>query len=138
MQNDCQTQWTKAQYINVGEECESMQTQDQVSQSNITPEKLNQAIDRSQNYLLSLQTAEGYWWAELESNVTMASETVLLHKIWGTEATRPLHKVENYLRRQQRDHGGWELFYGDRGELSVTVEAYMAMRLLGRRTQRNC
>ena len=108
-----------------------MQTQNQVSQSSVSLEKLNQVIDRSQDYLLSLQAASGYWWAELESNVTMASETVLLHKIWGTDATRPLHKVENYLRRQQCDHGGWELFYGDRGELSVTVEAYMAMRLLG-------
>lgn len=87
-----------------------MQTPDQMSQSNISSEKLNQVIDRSQGYLLSLQAASGYWWAELESNVTMASETVLLHKIWGTDATRPLHKVENYLRRQQRDHGGWELF----------------------------
>ena len=72
-----------------------MQTQNQVSQSSVSLEKLNQVIDRSQDYLLSLQAASGYWWAELESNVTMASETVLLHKIWGTDAPRPLHKVEN-------------------------------------------
>jgi squalene-hopene/tetraprenyl-beta-curcumene cyclase len=42
-----------------------------------------------------------------------------------------LHKVEAYLRSQQRDHGGWELFYGDGGELSTSVEAYMALKLLG-------
>ncbi|EKQ69086.1 squalene-hopene cyclase [Leptolyngbyaceae cyanobacterium JSC-12] len=110
-----------------------MQTQDKgtVSQPGIALEKLNEIISRSQNYLLSLQHPDGYWWAELESNVTMAAEVVLLHKIWGTDATRPLHKIETYLRRQQREHGGWELFYGDGGELSTTVEAYMAMRLLG-------
>ncbi|MBF2029902.1 MAG: squalene--hopene cyclase [Oscillatoriales cyanobacterium C42_A2020_001] len=110
-----------------------MQTQDKstVSQPGVALEKLNEVISRSQNYLLSLQHADGYWWAELESNVTMAAEVVLLHKIWGTDTTRPLHKVESYLRRQQREHGGWELFYGDGGELSTTVEAYMAMRLLG-------
>jgi squalene-hopene/tetraprenyl-beta-curcumene cyclase len=107
-----------------------MQIQDKLSQP-ILADRLEQAIARSQDYLLALQATDGYWWAELESNVTMASEVVLLHKIWGTDATRPLHKVEHYLRRQQRDHGGWELFYGDRGELSTTVEAYMAMRLLG-------
>ncbi|MEO0409410.1 MAG: squalene--hopene cyclase, partial [Cyanobacteria bacterium P01_A01_bin.135] len=72
----------------------------------------------------------GYWWSELESNVTMAAEVVLLHKIWGTDKDRPLHKVEAYLRSQQRDHGGWELFYGDGGHLSNSVEAYMALRLL--------
>jgi len=93
--------------------------------------KLDDVIGKSQDYLLSLQTEEGYWWAELESNVTITAEAVLLHKIWGTDATRPLHKVENYLRRQQREHGGWELFYGDGGELSTTVEAYMGLRLLG-------
>ncbi len=93
--------------------------------------KLDEAIAKSQRYLLSIQYPEGYWWAELESNVTITAEVVLLHKIWGTDRTRPLHKVEKYLRVQQRDHGGWELFYGDGGELSTTVEAYMALRLLG-------
>lgn len=89
------------------------------------------AIAKSQNYLLALQNPEGYWWAELESNVTITAEVVLLHKIWGTDGSRPLHKAEVYLRSQQREHGGWELFYGDGGELSTSVEVYMALTLLG-------
>ncbi len=93
--------------------------------------QLDGAIAASQDYLLSTQNADGYWWAELESNVTMTAEVVLLHKIWGTDKTRPMHKAEKFLRSQQRDHGGWELFYGDGGELSVTVETYMALKLLG-------
>ncbi len=103
-----------------------MQTQDRV--------KVNQvagAIAASQEYLLSIQNPAGYWWAELESNVTITAEAVLLHKIWGTDQTRPLHKVEAYLRQEQRQHGGWELYYGDGGELSTSVEAYMALKLLG-------
>ncbi|WP_071191819.1 squalene--hopene cyclase [Trichormus sp. NMC-1] len=103
-----------------------MYTQDRVKVKQVT-----EAIAASQKHLLSIQNPDGYWWAELESNVTITSETVLLHKIWGTDKTRPLHKVESYLRSQQREHGGWELFYGDGGELSTTVEAYMALRLLG-------
>lgn len=101
------------------------------AQDKVTVASVDKAIALSQNYLLSTQDADGYWWAELESNVTITAEVVLLHKIWGTDKTRPLHKVEAYLRSQQREHGGWELFYGDGGELSVTVEAYMAMKLLG-------
>jgi len=103
-----------------------METQDRV--------KVNQvagAIAASQEYLLSIQNPAGYWWAELESNVTITAEAVLLHKIWGTDHTKPLHKVVAYLRQEQRQHGGWELFYGDGGELSTSVEAYMALRLLG-------
>jgi squalene-hopene/tetraprenyl-beta-curcumene cyclase len=103
-----------------------MQTQDKATAS-----RLAEAIAANQNYLLSTQNPAGYWWAELESNVTITSEVVLLHKIWGTDRERPLHKVEVYLRSQQREHGGWELFYGDGGELSTSVEAYMALKLLG-------
>jgi squalene-hopene/tetraprenyl-beta-curcumene cyclase len=103
-----------------------MQTQDKATASRLT-----EAIAASQNYLLSLQHPAGYWWAELESNVTITAEVVLLHKIWGTDRERPLDKVETYLRSQQREHGGWELFYGDGGELSTSVEAYMALKLLG-------
>ena len=100
-------------------------------QDKTTTSSLESAIAASQDYLLSIQNSAGYWWAELESNVTITAEVVLLHKIWGTDATRPLHKVEAYLRSQQRDHGGWELYYGDGGELSTSVEAYMALKLLG-------
>ncbi len=103
-----------------------MQTQDRVNVNQVAG-----AIAASQEYLLSIQNPAGYWWAELESNVTITAEAVLLHKIWGTDKTRPLHKVAAYLRSQQRQHGGWELFYGDGGEISTSVEAYMALKLLG-------
>jgi squalene-hopene/tetraprenyl-beta-curcumene cyclase len=93
--------------------------------------RLDDAINKSQDYLLSTQHQEGYWWAELESNVTITAEVVLLHKIWGTDTARPLHKTEKYLRQQQRQNGAWELFYADGGDLSTTVEAYMALKLLG-------
>ncbi|MEH2219510.1 MAG: squalene--hopene cyclase [Nostoc sp.] len=103
-----------------------MQTQNKTKVNQIA-----EAIAASQEYLLSIQNPAGYWWAELESNVTITAEAVLLHKIWRTDQTRPLHKVEAYLRDKQRQHGGWELYYGDGGELSTSVEAYMALRLLG-------
>ncbi|HEY9705798.1 MAG TPA: squalene--hopene cyclase, partial [Allocoleopsis sp.] len=104
-----------------------MQTQTTVTENTVVRE----AIAQSQNYLLSLQYPDGYWWVELESNVTMVSEVILLHKIWGSEQNRPLYKAEKFLRNEQRNHGGWELFYGDGGDLSTSIEAYMALKLLG-------
>jgi squalene-hopene/tetraprenyl-beta-curcumene cyclase len=88
-------------------------------------------IEKAQNYLLSKQYSEGYWWAELEANVTLTAEYVMLHTILGTAANRPFHKIERYLLKRQCKHGGWELFWGDGGELSTTVEAYFALKLLG-------
>lgn len=102
-----------------------------MTDNEVSGSPLEAAISASQNYLLSLQHPDGYWWGELESNVTITSEVILLHKIWGTDVDRPLHKAERYLRSQQRDHGGWELYFGDGGDLSTTVETYMALRLLG-------
>jgi squalene-hopene/tetraprenyl-beta-curcumene cyclase len=52
-------------------------------------ERLQSAIEASQRHLLSRQHPDGYWWARLESNVTITAEVLLLHKIWGTEATLP-------------------------------------------------
>lgn len=92
--------------------------------------RLEAAIAASQQYLLGQQASEGYWWAELESNVSITAEVLMLFKIWGIDHRYPLAKIETYLRQQQRDHGGWELYIGDGGNLSVSIEAYMALRLL--------
>ncbi|WP_121971375.1 squalene--hopene cyclase [Leptolyngbya sp. BC1307] len=108
-----------------------MQTQDPQQPALPQTTDLKQAIAAAQDYLLSIQEKEGYWWAELESNVSITAEVVLLHKLWGSEPGRPLAKVEKYLRSHQRAHGGWELAWGDGGELSTSVEAYMGLRLLG-------
>jgi len=49
-------------------------------QNNRIAAKTAKAIELSQNYLLSTQYSEGYWWAELESNVTITSEAILRTK----------------------------------------------------------
>jgi squalene-hopene/tetraprenyl-beta-curcumene cyclase len=90
-----------------------------------------QAIQASQDYLLSQQFEAGYWWAVLESNVTMTAEAVLLYKIWGVDTGRPLAKMRRYITHQQRSNGSWELYFGDGGDLSTSIEAYMGLRLLG-------
>ncbi|MEN9244453.1 MAG: squalene--hopene cyclase [Gloeomargarita sp. DG02_5_bins_242] len=102
-----------------------------IPMTTVNLDHLKQAIHRSQAYLLSLQHPDGYWWATLESNVTMTAELVLLYAIWGITERLPLEKIKTYILNQQRPHGGWELYYGDGGDLNCTIEAYMALRLLG-------
>ena len=97
----------------------------------VTKEQVTEALTKSQDYLLSLQTAEGYWWGHLESNVSITAEAVLLFKLWGIDQNRPMDKAACYLQRRQVGSGGWELYAGDGGDLSVSIEAYMALRLLG-------
>jgi squalene-hopene/tetraprenyl-beta-curcumene cyclase len=105
----------------------------QTTPAAIQPAALNRCITAAQDYLLSAQNAGGYWWADLESNVSITAEVVLLHHVWQSQAwqsQRFFSKAKTYLLKQQCAHGGWELFYGDGGDLSTSVEAYMALRLL--------
>jgi squalene-hopene/tetraprenyl-beta-curcumene cyclase len=92
---------------------------------------LDGAIVRAADALLRRQNPAGYWWAELQSNVTITAEVLLLHHVWGTFERVPRAAAERYFRGEQRAHGGWELAYDDGGELSASVEAYMALRMLG-------
>jgi squalene-hopene/tetraprenyl-beta-curcumene cyclase len=107
-----------------------------------TQSRVADAIRRAQGYLLAQQKPEGYWWAELEANVTLTAEYVMLHRLLidadprnrfsnGRDRERQVAQMARYLLRQQRAHGGWELFFGDGGEISTTVEAYFALKLAG-------
>jgi squalene-hopene/tetraprenyl-beta-curcumene cyclase len=92
---------------------------------------LDAAIARAVDALFAQQDPAGFWWAELQSNVSITAEVLLLHHVWETFERVPRAASERYFRGEQREHGGWELAYGDGGDLSVSVEAYMALRMLG-------
>jgi squalene-hopene/tetraprenyl-beta-curcumene cyclase len=107
-----------------------LQTSDRTS-DRLSTESVRDALARAVDALFARQQNAGYWWAELQSNPSITAEVLLLHHIWGSFDRVPRARAEHYFRSQQREHGGWELAYGDGGEISVSVEAYMALRLLG-------
>ena len=93
-------------------------------------EKVRKARHRATDALLALQTREGYWWAELESNVSITAEYLMLHCFLGLARDKFPGLVREILS-QQLDNGGWSLWQGDGGELSTTVEAYQALKMAG-------
>ena len=46
-------------------------------------EALDQSIESSQDYLLSVQNVEGYWVDELEANVTISAEYIFFMHFTG-------------------------------------------------------
>jgi squalene-hopene/tetraprenyl-beta-curcumene cyclase len=92
---------------------------------------LEAAIARGVENLFTLQDAEGYWWSELEANATMAAECLLLEHFLGIGTPERWRKLSNYILARQQVDGSWPVYFGGPGNVSVTVEAYLALKLAG-------
>jgi squalene-hopene/tetraprenyl-beta-curcumene cyclase len=90
-----------------------------------------EAIARAREHLLSLQHADGWWKAELQTNVTMDAEDLLLREFLGIRDPALSERAARWIRSQQRADGSWAKFYEGDGDLSITAEAYVALRLAG-------
>jgi hypothetical protein len=88
-------------------------------------------LAKARDHLLSLQDPRGWWIGELETNVTMDAEDVLLRHFLGILTEVELAETAGWIRSQQREDGTWANFYGGPGDLSTTVEAYVALKLAG-------
>ena len=90
-----------------------------------------EALVRARDHLLSLQHELGWWQGELETNVTMDAEDLLMRQFLGAGDAAHTAAEARWIRSQQRDDGTWANFYGGPGDLSTTIEAYVALRLAG-------
>ncbi|WP_433249233.1 squalene--hopene cyclase [Actinomadura nitritigenes] len=89
------------------------------------------AVEAARDHLLGLQSAEGWWKAELETNVTMDAEDLLLRQFLGIRTEAETAAAARWIRSQQRADGTWANFYGGPPDPSTTIEAYVALRLAG-------
>ena len=88
-------------------------------------------LDRARDHLLGLQHPGGWWQGELETNVTMDAEDLLLRQFLGVRDDAATAAAARWIRSRQRADGSWANFFGGPGDLSTTVEAYLALRLAG-------
>jgi squalene-hopene/tetraprenyl-beta-curcumene cyclase len=93
--------------------------------------KVERAVGKCSDFLFQTQHSEGYWWAELESNVTITSEYLMLFHLLGAVDPEREACMVKHLLREQRSDGSWGLYYGGDGDLSTAVEAYFALKLAG-------
>ncbi|MEV3870180.1 squalene--hopene cyclase [Streptomyces sp. NPDC049906] len=94
-------------------------------------EAVRRATRRAGDFLLSLQSPEGWWKGDLETNVTMDAEDLLLREFLGIRDEATTRAAALFVRGEQRSDGTWATFHQGPGDLSATVEAYVALRLAG-------
>jgi squalene-hopene/tetraprenyl-beta-curcumene cyclase len=97
--------------------------------------EVEQAEKRAQLALLQMQQQDGYWWAELQSNVTITAEYIMLLQFLGLADAAKLTRLANYILHHQLENGGWSIYEGDGGDLSTSVEAYFGLKLAGHQAQ---
>jgi squalene-hopene/tetraprenyl-beta-curcumene cyclase len=93
---------------------------------------LDSSITAATKALLGSQRGDGHWVFELEADVTIPAEYILL-KHYLDEPSDPAveEKFAVYLRRQQGAHGGWPLFPDGDFDMSASVKAYFALKMIG-------
>ena len=93
---------------------------------------LETSIADATRALLDCQQADGHWVFELEADGTIPSEYVLLRHYLGEPVDAPLEaKIAKYLRRTQGAHGGWALVHDGDFDMSASVKAYFALKMIG-------
>ena len=93
---------------------------------------LDRPIEAATAALLATQRADGHFLFELEADATIPAEYVLLRHYLGEPVDAALEaKIAAYLRRIQGAHGGWPLFHDGEFDMSATVKAYFALKMIG-------
>jgi len=90
------------------------------------------AIGAATAAILAQQKPDGHWVYELEADATIPAEYVLLvHYLAETPNLELERKIGAYLRRIQGEHGGWPLYHQGAFDISATVKAYFALKMIG-------
>jgi squalene-hopene/tetraprenyl-beta-curcumene cyclase len=97
----------------------------------VSPEGVRNAVSAAQRYLLSIQHADGHWCGELEGDTILESEYILTLHFLGRTGEARVRKAAEYLRRKQLAGGGWPNYEGGPADVSVSVKAYFALKLVG-------
>ena len=93
---------------------------------------LDSHIDSATNALLACQRPDGHFQFELEADASVPAEYVLFRHYLGEPVDAALEAgIAAYLRRIQGSHGGWSLLTDGAFDMSATVKAYFALKMIG-------
>ncbi len=97
----------------------------------IAPPDSRALVEAQAEALWAMQRPDGHIVFELEADCTIPAEYVLLRHFLGEIDPDREARIARYLRALQNDDGSWPLFHAGDGNISATVKAYWALKLIG-------
>ena len=94
-------------------------------------ERVSLGIEKARDYLFAQQHEDGYWCGELEADTTLESDYIAIHALLGTGNPGRMQRAVPEIIRHQNSDGGWPIFAGGPSNISASVKAYFALKLMG-------
>jgi squalene-hopene/tetraprenyl-beta-curcumene cyclase len=88
-------------------------------------------IEKARDYLFAQQHKDGYWCGELEADTTLESDYIAIHTLLGTGDRSRMERAVPEIIRHQNVDGGWPIYAGGPSNISASVKAYFALKLMG-------
>jgi hypothetical protein len=95
------------------------------------------AIVCARRCLLGQQQSDGHWLGYQVGDASLPSQLLMLLAYAGREATELADQAANSILRDQSADGGWPAFPGGTANVSVSVQAYLALKLAGQKANRS-
>jgi squalene-hopene/tetraprenyl-beta-curcumene cyclase len=93
--------------------------------------EIDGVIEEANKWLSRQQAEDGHWAFELEADATIPAEYIFINHFLGTINDEVELKLANYLRSIQEKHGGWPLYHDGDFNMSASVKAYFALKMVG-------
>lgn len=89
------------------------------------------AVARAHEHFWKTQEEDGHWVFPLEADASITAEYVIYRRCMGLPVGERDRLAASCLLSTQREDGGWSRFEGAPSHLSLAVEAYFALKLVG-------
>ncbi|MBF0105942.1 MAG: terpene cyclase/mutase family protein [Deltaproteobacteria bacterium] len=74
---------------------------------------------------------DGYWWYTLETNDSINAEFIMLLQYLSIEDHETIMGLCRWIIKNQNPNGSWSIYFDDEGDVSTTVECYLALKMAG-------
>jgi squalene-hopene/tetraprenyl-beta-curcumene cyclase len=89
------------------------------------------AVDAASRWLIDRQHADGHWRGPLEGDTILESEYILILAWAGRIDRAEVAAATRRILREQLPGGGWAIYPGGPVDVSASVKAYLALKLVG-------